>query len=152
MDISEEMVRNAHEKGYSVATLERRHELYKHKFNFVFLWDVIEHVPDPRETVADLKSVMRKDAYVVVQTPMLGLLSDVLGEAFEHYLPFEHIHLFPRQALSGLFESAGFQTTKTVSFGANAPITKIPNPNKEAYDRLAKLTDNGATQVVLFRY
>ena len=152
IDLSAEMVGCAAEKGYQAVTFEKRHELFNHKFDFICLWDVLEHVSNPRDTIAELTGVMRQGTQVLIQTPMLGLLSDRLGEQFEHYSPFEHLHLFSRQALLGMFESAGFSPLKSASFGANAPIEIVPHPYKQVYDSLAKLTDNGATQVALFQW
>lgn len=152
IDISSEMVECASGKGYQSVTHQNRHELFSHTFDFISLWDVLEHVSNPRETIAELTRVMREGTQVLIQTPMLGLLSERLGEQFEHYLPLEHLHLFPRPALLSLFQAAGFSHIKSTSFGANAPIEAVPPPYKHVYDSLAKLTDNGATQVVLFQW
>lgn len=119
-------------------------------FDLVTLWDVIEHLENPKETLMDLKPVMRKGTKVLVQTPRVGFLSDSYKEEFQHYLPIEHIHLFSRETLLKLFEKIGFKVIKTGSFGANAPITKVPEPYKSIFDKLAKITDNGATQLALF--
>jgi hypothetical protein len=145
------MVRRAAAKGYHVECLENRNEIYCKKFDLVTMWDTLEHLLDPRAVIADLKQAIGPDTRLVVQTPRIGILSECLGEFFEHYLPFEHIHLFPRATFVRVFEEVGFKSQKLASFGANAPATKIPAPYKRAFDRLAKSTDQGATQVGLFR-
>jgi len=152
IDISAEMVQCAVEKGYQAVTPDNRHEIFTHKFDFICLWDVLEHISNPRDTITDLTGVMRPGTQILIQTPMVGLLSERLGKEFEHYLPIEHLHLFPRQALLDMFESAGFSHVKSTSFGANAPSETVPPPYKQVYDSLAKLTDNGATQVALFQW
>lgn len=152
IDLSAEMVECAVKKGYRACTPDQQDDLLTHPFDFICLWDVLEHISNPRETIAELTEVMRPGTYVLIQTPMLGLLSERLGEQFEHYLPIEHLHLFPRHALLELFESAGFSHVNSKSFGANAPTEIVPHPYKQAYDSLAKLTDNGATQVALFQW
>jgi 2-polyprenyl-3-methyl-5-hydroxy-6-metoxy-1,4-benzoquinol methylase len=149
IDISEEMVELARAKGHRAVSLEAQGELSGEKFDLVTLWDVLEHLLNPMETLRSLTNFLKPGAQLLLQTPRVGLLSDILEESFEHYLPIEHIHLFPRQTLIDCMTPMGFSITKAMSFGANAPSSKIPRPYKSAYDQLAKRTDNGATQVLL---
>ena len=72
-------------------------------------------------------------------------------EQFSYEDKFE-LRYWRDDEVKSVFESSGFRTVKTASFGANAPLAKVPNPYTAAYDRLAKLTDNGATQVALFQW
>ena len=149
IDISEDMVELARQKGHRAVSVEAKGEFSGEKFDLVTLWDVLEHLLNPVETLRNLANFLKPGAYLLLQTPRVGLLSDILKESFEHYLPIEHIHLFPRQTLIDCVTSIGYSVTKAMSFGANAPSYKIPRPYKSAYDQLAKRTDNGATQVLL---
>ena len=149
IDISEEMVELARAKGHRAVSLAAQGELRREKFDLVTLWDVLEHLLDPVETLRSLTNFLKPGGHLLLQTPRIGLLSDVLEESFEHYLPIEHIHLFPRQTLVDCMIPMGFSVSTAMSFGANAPSSKIPRPYKSAYDQLAKRTDNGATQVLL---
>ncbi len=87
---------------------------------------------------------------MVIQTPRVGLIADSLMEAWEHFLPFEHVVLYSRESLVELFVKAGYELKKAGSFGANAFEKIIPQPYKNIYDRLAKISDNGATQMAYF--
>jgi len=149
VDVSEEMIEVVRSKGYRGVTTDALEELSDSRFGLITLWDVVEHLPRPVETLTTLRRLARDDASVVVQTPRIGLLAEVLGDRFEHYLPIEHVHLFSRESLVGAIEKAGFRVHRVASFGANAPPGRVPDPYKGAYDRLAKLTDNGATQLLL---
>jgi len=149
IDISEQMVEIARQKGHRAVSVEAQAEFSGEKFDLVTLWDVLEHLSNPVKTLRNLTNFLKPGGHVLLQTPRIGLLSDALGESFEHYLPVEHIHLFPRETLINCMISTGYRITKAMSFGANAPAAKITRPYKSAYDRLAKLTDNGATQVLL---
>ncbi len=152
VDVGEDMVEIAARKGHRVVTFEKRHELYGYQMDLVTLWDCLEHLLDIRNIVAGLTAIMRQGALLLIQTPRVGLLSEILGERFAHYLPIEHIHLFPRESLVRFFESFGFHLRRGASFGANVPSGIIPSPYKEACDRLAKVTDHGATQIMLFQW
>jgi hypothetical protein len=146
------MVELARAKGHRAVSLAAQGEFAGEKFDLVTLWDVLEHLLNPVETLRSLTNFLKPGAHLLLQTPRVGLLSDILEESFEHYLPIEHIHLFPRQTLVDCMAPMGFSVSKAMSFGANAPSAKIPRPYKSAYDQLAKATDNGATQVLLCKW
>lgn len=152
VDLGEDMVKIAAEKGYQVATFEMRHELYRRKMDLVTLWDCPEHLLDIKNIVSGLTEAMHQGTLLLIQTPRVGLLSEILGERFAHYLPVEHVHLFPRESLVRFLQDFGFRLLRAASFGANVPAEVIPSPYKEACDRLAKVSDQGATQVLLFQW
>jgi 2-polyprenyl-3-methyl-5-hydroxy-6-metoxy-1,4-benzoquinol methylase len=151
-DISPQMVQRAAARGHRAIEARLLDELPHGLFDLITLWDVIEHVPDPSATVAGLVRLLAPGGRILVQTPRVGLLSAELDDLFEHYLPLEHVHLFRRETLLKLFAEHGFEVLATASFGANAPEELVPKPYKTAFDQLAKVTDNGATQLVLFAH
>jgi SAM-dependent methyltransferase len=132
------------EQGYNILAEERDY------FDFVFLWDVIEHIHDPYRFLETLKSLLNRNGRIIVQTPRAGIFPEILKEDWEHFLPLEHLVLYTRESLLFLFGRFGFHPIRAWSFGGNAPSGVIPNPYKNAYDTLAKRTDNGSTQVVHF--
>jgi 2-polyprenyl-3-methyl-5-hydroxy-6-metoxy-1,4-benzoquinol methylase len=149
-DISAQMVRSAVERGLPAVETSALADMPKDSFDLITLWDVIEHVPDPQETIRTLTGLLTDKGRILIQTPRMGLLSEKLGVTFEHYLPLEHVHLFRRETLVRLLADHGLGVDRAASFGANAPPDLVADPYKAAYDTLAKATDNGATQIVLF--
>jgi SAM-dependent methyltransferase len=149
LDVSREMLADAAAKGYATHPAETFDPERDGPFDLICLWDVIEHVPSPRATLAQLRAALAPDGRILLQTPRIGLLAQRLGERFEHYLPIEHLHLFPRERLVALAAEEGLTTVVARSFGANAPARHVPAPYKGAFDALAKATDNGATQLLL---
>jgi SAM-dependent methyltransferase len=143
-DIAEDLLDRVGKKGYRMLDEKQRH------FDFLFLWDVLEHISEPAKLLRQLKIYLRPGGTFVLQTPRTGLLTESLREVWEHFLPFEHVVLYTRQSLIRLFEQAGFRLVAVSSFGANAPVSAVPEPYKTAVDRLAKVTDNGSTQVARF--
>ncbi|MFA6529085.1 MAG: class I SAM-dependent methyltransferase [Candidatus Gracilibacteria bacterium] len=148
-DVGTDMISIASKKGYKCTTNTK--ELLNGKYSLITLWDVLEHVLYPKEVVKHIKSLLKKNGDVVIQTPRFDELAILLKEAFAHYLAVEHLHLFSRNALLTLFENEGFECIAQSSFGANAYKKYVPEPYKTAYDRLAKKYDFGATQVLHFR-
>jgi SAM-dependent methyltransferase len=151
LDVSREMVDVVIAKGFRGVTLVERGQLAGEQFDLITLWDVIEHLSDPLDTLRWLRPLLAREGRLLIQTPRIGLLSDALGDRFEHYLPFEHVHLFTRESLCDMGERAGYAVERCGSFGANAPPESIPMPYKLAWDRLAKATDHGATQLVVLK-
>jgi 2-polyprenyl-3-methyl-5-hydroxy-6-metoxy-1,4-benzoquinol methylase len=149
VDISREMVDVVVDKGYRGFTADAFDATTSGSFDLICLWDVIEHVPSPRDSLTLLRTALVPGGRVLIQTPRIGLLAKHLRGRFEHYLPLEHLHLFPRETLTQLAHDEGFMVKRTRSFGANAPPQRIQQPYKAAYDALAKQTDNGATQLLL---
>jgi 2-polyprenyl-3-methyl-5-hydroxy-6-metoxy-1,4-benzoquinol methylase len=149
-DIATEMVEVAVERGHRAMSIAELRTLPDGSFDLITLWDVVEHLVEPAGTIRDLRRLVAPGGRIIVQTPRMGLLSEALGSAFEHYLPLEHVHLFRRETLVRLFSEAGFDLVAAASFGANAPAEAVPLPYKGAFDRLAKATDNGATQLAAF--
>lgn len=149
VDISPQMVDVVRKKGFNAYTLADQDQLLGEMFDLITLWDVIEHVPDPLATLRWLRPRLAENGRLLMQTPRIGLLSDALGDRFEHYLPLEHLHLFSREALCEASRRAGFTVERCASFGANAPAERIAMPYKLAFDRLAKASDQGATQLAV---
>lgn len=116
-DIAEDLLETVRVKQYRILRNERA------DFDFLFLWDVLEHVPEPQSLLPQLKSHLRPGGLVVLQTPRVGLLANALMESWEHFLPLEHVILYTRESLLALFGKFGFVPIKSTSFGGNAPGT-----------------------------
>lgn len=147
VDLSAEMVAIATARGHRATTVAVLPTLDE-RFDLVTLWDVLEHLLDPLDTLRMLTRLLVPGGRLLVQTPHVGLLADRLGPCFVHYMPVQHVHLFRRRTLVRLFAAVGMRCVAAASFGASAQ--SIPQPFKAAYDALAKHVDEGATQLALF--
>lgn len=86
-------------------------------FDVVTMWDVIEHVPDPVGTLAEVRRILRAGGVL--------LLSTVNGESWQARLwgrywggwdvP-RHLQVFSSQTLRRLLENTGFEVVKRFSF------------------------------------
>jgi SAM-dependent methyltransferase len=79
-------------------------------FDAVTLWDVIEHLPDPRATLGEVRRILRPGGLCSVVTPDVGsLAARVLGSRWEEKQKMpEHIYFFSRRSLTRLLDEAGF--------------------------------------------
>lgn len=89
-------------------------------FNAITLWDVIEHLPKPLETMRDLHRVLEPGGTLCLATPNLTgwvprfhwrVLRPMTG-VWPHPEPPLHLHQFARSTVARLFAAAGFDDVR----------------------------------------
>ncbi len=88
-----------------------------HAFDAVTLWDVLEHVYDPRATLAELARILRPGGLLVMSLPNPESWEvPLLGRYWAGWDVPRHLHLFTRPVLSRYLNESGFQMEGIVSF------------------------------------
>jgi 2-polyprenyl-3-methyl-5-hydroxy-6-metoxy-1,4-benzoquinol methylase len=89
-------------------------------FDVVTLWDVIEHVPDPLQTMHNVHRILHEDGLVALSTPNIDGLFPQLSyrvakrlEYWPHPEPPHHLSQFSGQTLGLLLARAGFEIVAT---------------------------------------
>ncbi len=78
-------------------------------YDAVTMLDVIEHLPNPRETVAEIHRVLRPGGVLFVLTPDLStVVSRLMGSWWWGLRP-AHLYYFSRANLVALLERSGFE-------------------------------------------
>ena len=78
-------------------------------FDGVVIWHVLEHVPDPRRTLATVRRIVKPGARVVVAVPNFSSLqARSTGADWFHLDPPRHLYHFPLAALRRLLGATGF--------------------------------------------
>ena len=86
----------------------------------VALWDVIEHVPNPRETVERAHAWLRPGGMIALSTgDVASLAARLHGADWSLMTPPWHQFYFSRSTLRRLLESVGFQV---VRFGGDGNV------------------------------
>ncbi|HTP58462.1 MAG TPA: class I SAM-dependent methyltransferase [Spirochaetia bacterium] len=119
-----------------VGTLEEAHipDNYYHVVHFSHL---IEHVPDPRGFLEEVKRILAPGGFAAITTPNVdGLQARLFGKAWRSAIA-DHLVLFSRKTLGTLIAETGFDIQQSVTWGGlaqgtAAPLVKVP------VDRLAK--------------
>lgn len=149
-DVAKDMLEDARKKGFSVTHVNALSRWGK-TFDFITLWDVVEHLPHPYTTLKELTKLLTKNGRILIQTPCFGIIGEVLGSNWEHLLPVQHVSIASKKSIEQLAKRLGFTIEKHITFGANAPVQKVHQPYKTLYDTLVKRLNIGSVQLVSLR-
>ena len=106
-------------------------------FSVVHFSHLIEHVPDPRGFLAEVRRVLSPGGLIVVTTPNIdGLQARLFREGWRSAIA-DHLTLFSRRTLGRLLAQSGFTVRRIVTWGGLARGT-APRFIKGPVDALAK--------------
>lgn len=111
IDFDENAVAVARQRGLDVrcGTLERQNFL-SGVFDAVTLNHVIEHLPDPQNTILECVRILKPGGRLVIFTPNSSSLGHkVFRQDWRGLEPPRHLHLFSVQSLRFLLEESGFK-------------------------------------------
>jgi len=108
-----------------IATFEEA-DFERESFEVITLWDVIEHVPNPRDTLHRLSHWLKKDGFLLLATPNHGSLPDFAATAFyflsggfikkplTYFFVPEHVLYFTASTLRSLVRQCGLQPLQEI--------------------------------------
>lgn len=93
-------------------------------FDVAVMFDVIEHLFDPRAVLAATRKALKPDGILVVSTPNFNALSRVvLGVDWAVLSPLEHTHYYTAHTLAAMLKACGFANAQAVRrFAGWGPI------------------------------
>ncbi len=93
-------------------------------FDLVTMWDVIEHVPDPAESIRQAFRLLREDGVISLATPDVDSIpARVAGKSWVGYkLSGEHITFFSEKTLAQMLEVCGFEILETGHIGKHVTL------------------------------
>jgi SAM-dependent methyltransferase len=116
-------------------------------FSLIHFSHLIEHVPDPRALLEEVKRILKPDGRAVITTPNCDGLQAKLFKSNWRSAIADHLFLFSQKTLSRLLSALNFKIHNIVTWGGLAKGT-APGFIKKPVDRLAKKLGFG--DVVLF--
>lgn len=119
-------------------------------FSVVHFSHLIEHLPDPRSFMGEVRRVLRDDGYALLTTPNIdGFQARLFGPRWRSAIA-DHVALFSRKTLRRLLSDSGFTALELVTWGGLAEGT-APRWIKRPADRLAKSWGFGDVMMALCR-
>jgi 2-polyprenyl-3-methyl-5-hydroxy-6-metoxy-1,4-benzoquinol methylase len=87
-------------------------------FDVISLFDVFEHLQDPRRDLAKLKKVLKNDGLVVIATGDTGSKwAQFSGRRWTFYNPPQHIFYFNRKNITRVLNESGFEVIDITTTG-----------------------------------
>ena len=89
-------------------------------FSVIHFSHLIEHVPDPRGFLREVRRILRPDGYAVITTPNVdGFQARLFGTQWRSAIA-DHLTLFSKKTLARMIREAGFEIRQTVTWGGLA--------------------------------
>lgn len=93
-----------------------------HSFDVITLWDVIEHLPQPLETLQIVRFLLKPGGVLLVNYPDIGTLAArTLGRRWPFWLSV-HLIYYTRKTMTEQLRRAGFSTLWFESFWPVLPL------------------------------
>ena len=87
------------------------------RFDEVVIWHVLEHMPDPFDTIAECARILKRGGRLIVAVPNFSSAqARWSGPHWFHLDPPRHLYHFPYPALRRLIEDAGFEIRSSHHF------------------------------------
>jgi SAM-dependent methyltransferase len=116
-------------------------------FDVIHFSHLIEHVPDPKALLMEIKRILKKDGHMIMTTPNAdGWQAKIAKSGWRSAIP-DHIYLFTKRTMGRLLDITKYNVVKQLSWGG-IPEGNKPNFIKKPADKFAKLLNIG--DVMLF--
>lgn len=103
------------EKRYGVRIYAKPVEKLRLKaenFDVVTMYDVIEHLLDPKKTLVECNRILKAGGLLVIQTPAVdSLYASMKGKDWP-YFGLHHTYYFSRKTMGKMLHAAGFRIVK----------------------------------------
>ena len=113
-------------------------------YDLVTAFDLIEHVPQPKEFLRKVHRLLAPGGWLAMTTPDAGhFLRYVMGSSWPMLQPMQHLTIFSRQAMRLALQEAGFSeisfepTTKTISYEYLTDQLRVLTPDLHKGMRIA---------------
>jgi 2-polyprenyl-3-methyl-5-hydroxy-6-metoxy-1,4-benzoquinol methylase len=123
IEISPWAVERARQKGLTVYGKPLQEcNLESSSFDVVTLYDVLEHFPDPKNELREIRRILKPGGWLIIETPNIDSVPVKLlyGAKSDLVQPNAHLVLFSKATLRRILEMMGFRVTKMRTF----PLTR----------------------------
>ena len=90
----------------------KKNKFKNEEFDVITLWDVLEHVTNPKETLQECNRIMKKNGLLVVNYPDIGsFVAKSMGKRWIFLLSV-HLFYFDRKTIKKILNETGFEVIK----------------------------------------
>ncbi|MBC7456937.1 MAG: class I SAM-dependent methyltransferase [Bdellovibrionaceae bacterium] len=109
MEPSADLVARGQARGLKIqqGTIES-HKFAPSSFDMVCLWDVIEHLPDPKFALEEVKKLLKPDGILLINYPDIGTWQAKLAGKKFWWILSVHLHHFTRRTIFDICKRTGF--------------------------------------------
>lgn len=106
-------------------------------FDAVILKDAIEHLPEPKSTLIEIRRILKSDGVICINTPDISSFISKILRARWWGIKQVHLYYFTRQSLYDMLDAAGFVPIKIKSHARTFSLkywgSKIKDYNRILY-------------------
>jgi ubiquinone/menaquinone biosynthesis C-methylase UbiE len=107
-------------------------------FDVVTLWDVAEHLADPRATFGEAWRVLKPRGWIIIQTMNIrSWLAQLMGPYWP-WLMEMHLYYFSPHTLACMLQQVGFEPVRTARLGRYLRLSYLASRLSSASPRLAQ--------------
>ena len=93
-----------------------KYDLPKNEFDIITIWDVIEHLSDPRLSLKKAYEALKPGGYIAIATHDIhSVFARVLGKKYPWLMRFHLVHFSP-STLSSLLRAVGFEIKDVIFY------------------------------------
>lgn len=110
MEPSADLVTRGKARGLQIeqGTIDN-HTFEPSSFDMVCLWDVIEHLPDPKEALLEIRKLLKPGGIFLINFPDIGTTQAKLAGRRFWWILSVHLHHFTRDSIRNICDRTGFE-------------------------------------------
>lgn len=102
--------------NFGLELLNSTQKLDLNGFGVITLWDVIEHLENPKSTLLELTKYLHPKGYFVIETSNIESLDYLVQKKKWSYWHVDHLYYYSRKTINYLFDTLNFYPITPQSF------------------------------------
>jgi SAM-dependent methyltransferase len=87
--------------------------LAERAYDLVTMWDVIEHLSDPIDSLSRMRKALKPEGYLLLETQNIdSIFARLLGKRWHHFKHAEHLWHFSPRTIEAILAKAGFDVVE----------------------------------------
>jgi 2-polyprenyl-3-methyl-5-hydroxy-6-metoxy-1,4-benzoquinol methylase len=110
LEPSKDLVQRGVQRGLKIyhGTIEKNN-FKKKSFDMICLWDVIEHLCEPRQSLIKIKELLKDDGVLLINFPDIGTWQAKISGKYFWWILSVHLHHFSNDTLKLMTKNTGYK-------------------------------------------